>query len=500
MSPALILTAVLVYFLMLLGVGYITGRNANKDTYFLGNKQSIWWLVAFGMLSDSMSGVTFISVPGAVMYSKFYYMQVVIGYLLGYLVIAFVLLPLYYRLNVTSIYSYLGQRLGKEHEITGSLFFIISRLVGSAGRLFLTAFILQNYLFDAWGFPFWATVSIIIVLILLYTIKGGIRTLVFTDALQSFFLVGGLLTCIGILVYNLPEGWYSTVSNSPMFEWFNWDVKNKSFFPKALIGGAFICIAMTGLDQNMMQKNLTCKSLKDAQKNILSYGTVVFFVNVLFLSLGILMYAYASKFNINLPLNADNKVVTDGVFPLIALQKLGTFAGLAFMIGLAAATFSSADSVLTTLTTSAYVNVFKMDINTERTEQQKTNFRRILHISFAILLLMCILVFKEFHSESLINKILEIAALTYGPLLGLFGIGILTQSKPRGIGVVVACFLSPVLTYILSVYGKVWFNGYAFGLELLLINGIIAFVLLRILAEFQKKSSNPNLPVDYLEQ
>lgn len=489
MQPVYILIAIALYFLMLLTVGYITGKRAGKEAYFLGNKQSIWWLVAFGMLSDSMSGVTFISVPGDVLYSKFYYMQVVIGYLAGYLVIAFVLLPLYYRMGLTSIYTYLGKRFGPEHEITGSVFFILSRLIGSAGRLFLTAFILQKYLFNEWGFPFWGTVSVIIFLILVYTVKGGIRTLVFTDALQSFFLVGGLILCISILLYHLPHGWFETVTHSDLFVWFEGDAKSKWFFPKAFLGGAFICIGMTGLDQNMMQKNLTCKSLRDAQKNIISYGTVVFFVNILFLSLGVLLYAYAKEINLQLPLSDKGKVLTDNVFPLIALQKIGLVAGICFMTGLAAATFSSADSVLTTLTTSAYVNIFRLETNTSKTEMQKRNYRITLHIFFAVVLLLCILMFEQFNSKSLIGTILDIASLTYGPLLGLFAMGILTKSTPRGAGVVVACLLAPALSYLLSYNSKAWFNGYAIGLELLLINGIITFVLLYVVSLFTKPAT-----------
>jgi SSS family solute:Na+ symporter len=495
MSPLLIFIGLLSYFLVLLAIGYFTGRNANEDSYFLGNKQSIWWLVAIGMLSDSMSGVSFISVPGNVLKNNFYYLQVVIGYVIGYLVIAYVLLPLYYKQNLTSIYSYLNNRFGSIHQKTGALFFVLSRLTGSAGRLFLTAVILQKFLFSQWNIPFVFTVAIIIILILTYTIKGGIKTLVFTDALQSLFLVGGLLVCIVIMVSQTPsvvqEGAFNVVKNSDYSGIFNFDFWSKSFFLKHIIGGAFLCIAMTGLDQNMMQKNLSCKSLNEAQKNMLTTAGVVLFVNLLFLSLGVFMIEFLKNADPKLldpNQYADHKVLTDMFFPHIALNLLGPVAGMAFVLGLSAATFSSADSVLTTLTTSTYIDVLGLENRLDLSVKQKHKRRVMLHIAFSILLLLTILVFYEFTKTTVINLILDIASYTYGPLLGLFALGIFTKSQPKGWGILIISLLVPSICYYLVNFQ---FNEmkYQIGYELLLINGILSFWGYWILGKFQTKSS-----------
>lgn len=480
MQPWLIILVFSLYFVMLLSVGYITGRKANKESYFIGNRQSIWWLVAFGMLSDSMSGVTFISVPGDVSNSNFFYMQVVLGYVVGYAAIAFILLPLYYKMQLTSIYSYLGQRFGKSQQMTGAAYFVTSRLIGSSARLFLTAAILQTYLFDAMGFPFWASVSLIILLMLAYTIKGGIRTLVFTDAIQSLFLVGGLVLCVFALLQGLPDkGIVNLVSESGHSEWFNFDWTSMSYFWKHFLGGAFICITMTGMDQNMMQKNLSCRNLSDARKNILSYGVVVFLVNIVFLSLGALMIQFVDAHGIEIPLKADGKPNTDAVFPLLVLgNHLGLAAGIAFLLGLAAATFSSADSVLTTLTTSTYIDFLHLEKSEKFSEKKKKQFRNILHAGFAFLLLAGILVFRELDNQSLITTVLMLAGYTYGPLLGLFAFGIFTKLKPKGSWSVAVCLISPVLTYVISSIPNESIGGYKFGFELLIINGLITFLLL----------------------
>ena len=493
MSPLLIFIGLASYFLILLSIGYITSKSAGEDGYFLGNKQSIWWLVAIGMLSDSMSGVSFISVPGNVFAAKFYYLQVVIGYVIGYLVIAYVLLPLYYKHNVTSIYSYLNTRFGTIHQKTGALFFVLSRLTGSAGRLFLTAAILQNFLFSQWDIPFVVTVAFIIGLILAYTIKGGIRTLVFTDALQSVFLVGGLVVCIAIMISKTPsvvnQGAFHVVANSELSQIFNFNFWQKTFFLKQIIGGMFLCIAMTGLDQNMMQKNLSCKSLGEAQKNMLTTAGVVFFVNLLFLSLGIFMIEYLKSVDPALldPNHyADKKVLTDMFFPHIALDLLGPIAGMAFVLGLSAATFSSADSVLTTLTTSTYIDVLGIDSREDLTVEQKPKRRVILHIAFSVLLLLAILVFYAFVKTTVINLVLDIANYTYGPLLGLFTLGIFTKAKPKGWGVLIISLLAPILCYLLVNY-VAKDAKYQIGYELLLINGGLSFVGYYLLSEIQNK-------------
>jgi Na+/proline symporter len=498
MSPLLIFIGLASYFLVLLAIGYFTGRNATEDGYFLGNKQSIWWLVAIGMLSDSMSGVSFISVPGNVLKNNFYYLQVVIGYVIGYLVIAYVLLPLYYKQNLTSIYSYLNNRFGGIHQKTGALFFVLSRLTGSAGRLFLTAVILQKFLFSQWNIPFVVTVAIIIILILTYTIKGGIKTLVFTDALQSLFLVGGLLVCIIIMVVQTPsvvhQGAVSVVLESDYSAIFNFDFWSKSFFLKHIIGGAFLCIAMTGLDQNMMQKNLSCKSLNEAQKNMLTTAAVVLFVNLLFLSLGIFMIEFLKNADPKLldPNHyADHKVLTDMFFPHIALNLLGPIAGMAFVLGLSAATFSSADSVLTTLTTSVYIDVLGLESRADLSVEQKHKRRVILHIAFSVLLLLTILVFYQFAKTTVINLILDIATYTYGPLLGLFTLGIFTKSQPKGWGILFISLLVPSVCYYLVNY-QMNAMKYQIGYELLLINGALSFLGYWILGMFQSKSTIEN--------
>ncbi len=500
MSPEFIFTGLIGYFLILLVIGYFTGKNANENSYFLGNKQSIWWLVAIGMLSDSMSGVSFISVPGNVFKSNFYYMQVVIGYVIGYLVIAYILLPLYYKQNLTSIYSYLNNRFGAIHQKTGALFFVLSRLSGSAARLYLTAVILQKFLFSQWNIPFVITVAFIILLILLYTIKGGIKTLVFTDALQSVFLVGGLLVCIVIMVSKTPSieqsGAFNLVIDSDLSRIFNFNFWSKTYFVKHILSGAFLCIAMTGLDQNMMQKNLSCKSLKEAQKNMVTTAVVVFFVNILFVSLGIFMIEFLKYADINM-LNSKN---TDMFFPHIALNLLGPVAGMAFVLGLSAATFSSADSVLTTLTTSSYIDIFGIDHRTDLSEKQKHQQRIVLHISFAVLLLFTILLFYSFSKSTVIDLVLEIATYTYGPLLGLFALGIFTKSNPRGWGVFIISLLVPTLCFVLVKYGMPALNEslmahgiipeqYQIGYELLLFNGLFSMLGYYLLGKFQTSKS-----------
>jgi len=487
MNPTVILIGLVSYFLVLLIIGFITGRKANEDSYFLGNKQSIWWMVALGMLSDSMSGVSFISVPGAVYTEQFAYLQVVMGYVLGYLVIAYLLLPLYYKSNVTSIYEYLEQRFGGVSQKTGAFFFVISRLLGAGGRLFLTALVFQQFLFQPLGLPFQVTVAVIILLILTYTVKGGIKTLVFTDALQSVFLIGGLVICI-ISMVNSPQlshikPFEILSMKSDFTQIFNWDFYSKQYFWKYFLGGMFITIAMTGLDQNMMQKNLSCKSLKDAQKNMLVTAGVVFFVNVLFLSLGLFMIEFLKNSGGILMDPTTGKVSTDLFFPTIALQRLGMFAGLAFVLGLSAATFSSADSVLTTLTTSTYVDIFTIP-KKNWSNQLKHKYRVVLHLTYSVLLYLCILGFYKYSDGAVINVVLGLANYTYGPLLGLFALGMFTKVKPKNIAIVIVSLIVPLLCwyfgkneFVSNMLGIEPLNWkYQFGYELLLLNGLGSFL------------------------
>jgi Na+/proline symporter len=454
-----------------LTIAWYTSRKATSISYYLGNKQSPWFLVAFGLIGDSLSGVTFVSIPGAVVNDKFSYMQIVLGYLVGYFVIAKVLLPLYYRLKLTSIYSYLGERFGSSSEKTGSFFFILSRLIGAAFRLYISAAVLQIFIFNQWGIPFWLTTTIVIGLILLYTYRGGIKTLVWTDSVQSGFLLLGVILSIIVIARELSldfTGMISTVKNSPYSQIFFWDWHEKNFFFKQFFSGVFIAIVMTGLDQNMMQKNLSLKSLPDAQKNIYWFSSILIFVNLFFVSLGALLYTYATSKGITLP------VKTDELFPMLALTQLGVFAAVVFMLGITAATFSSADSVLTTLTTSFCIDILKMKSDKESLKQKNT--RHLVHVSFAVLLLLVIIVFREINNDAVINSVFKVAGYTYGPLLGLFAFGLYTKFSVRDKFVPVVCIIAPVISYLLDINSVELFNGYKFGFEILILNGLLTFI------------------------
>lgn len=478
MSPYVIISVLVGYFCLLLLISWFTSRNAGESEYFIGNKKSPWYAVAFGMIGDSLSGVTFISVPGTVGTAQFSYMQLVFGYFFGYIVITQVLLPVYYKLNLTSIYTYLRQRFGSYSEKTGSFYFLLSRTLGAAGRLFLAVTVIQLFVFTPLGVPFEISVAIVIILMLVYTYKGGIKTLVWTDVLQSSVLLLGVILSIAAISSNMGLGWsgmVKTVAESDYNQIFFWDWKEKSFFPKQFIGGMFIAIAMTGLDQNMMQKNLSCPNLKDAQKNIRWFSVVLIFVNIFFLALGALIYAYIQNNGIDIPLTASGKPNTDHLFPMLALNHLGMFAAIVFILGLVAATFSSADSVLTTLTTSFYIDVLHAEENPKYNEKKRTQLRHIIHIAFAVLLLLVILIFKWLNQDAIINTVLTVAGYTYGPLLGLFAFGLLTKRIAQDKAVPIICLITPVVCFILSTYSKEWFGGYNFGHELLLLNGLLTF-------------------------
>ncbi|MES2628314.1 MAG: sodium:solute symporter [Bacteroidota bacterium] len=491
MTPTLIIAVIGLYFAILVGIAWITSRNADSDSYFLGNKTSPWIAVAFGMLGDSLSGVTFISVPGAVGAAKFSYLQLVLGYLVGYFIISRILLPLYYRMNLTSIYSYLEERYGRNAQKTGAFFFILSRMLGAAGRLFLAVTVIQFFVFSKldvphWlnpsgtGVPFWLSVSIIILLIFVYTYKGGIKTLVWTDTFQSSVLLLAVVASVVVIASNLDlsfGGVVSTIKNSEYSQVFFWDWAPKNFFFKQFLGGAFIAVVMTGLDQNMMQKNLSCRSLGDAQKNMEWFSLVMALVTIFFLCLGALLWTYANKIGLELPLNSAGKPDTDTLFPNLALNHLGLWAGLLFIVGLTAATFSSADSVLTTLTTSFYVDFLEYD-KKGLTEKKKTNARHIIHIAFAVILLIVILLFKQLNSSAVIDTVLKVATYTYGPLLGLFAYGIFTKTKTRDALVPLICLLAPLVSYLIDINSVKWLGGYQFGNELLLLNGGITALML----------------------
>lgn len=488
MSPVAILSCIAAYFCFLLAIAWFTSRNATNDSYFLGNKASPWYAVAFGMIGDSLSGVTFISVPGAVGKSAFSYLQIVFGYVLGYAVIAFVLLPLYYRLNLISIYSYLHGRFGSWSQRTGSGFFILSRTLGAAARLFLAASVIQTFVFDAWGVPFWLSVAMIIGLMLAYTYKGGIKTLVWTDTFQSLFLLIGVLLSIVAISRQLDLDWsgmLKTVGESAHSQVFFWDAKEGTYFWKQFFGGAFIAIVMTGLDQNMMQKNLSCRSLREAQINMVSFSLVVVLVNFCFLALGALLYAYASAKGVTLPER------TDHLFPMLALQHLGTFAAVVFILGLTAATFSSADSVLTTLTTSFCIDILGTEQRKDLDEARKTALRHRVHVGFAFVLLLTILAFQAVGTPSIIGAVLKLANYTYGPLLGLFAFGLLCDWRVRDGWVPVVCGVPPVVCYLLDTNSKAWLSGYSFGNELLILNGVLTVAGLLLIRQREHAQFKP---------
>lgn len=476
MSPALILSCIGVYFAVLLGIAWVTSRNAGSSAYYLGSKSSPWYVVAFGLIGDSLSGVTFISVPGSVQDQKFSYLQLVLGYMVGYVVIGAVLLPLYYRMNLTSIYGYLRERFGTVSQRTGAAFFLLSRLLGAAARLFLAATVVQTFVFDAWGVPFWLSVSGIIALILLYTYRGGIKTLVWTDTFQSTFLLLGVVISIAIMMRKMgldARGLVDTLVQSPHTKTFFWgDWHSPDYFWKQFLSGIFIAVVMTGLDQNSMQKNLSCPNLKDAQKNLYWFGLVVVLVNALFLCLGALLYAYCASQGIEIPKQ------TDHLFPSLALRQLGPLAAIVFVIGLTAATFSSADSVLTTLTTSFCIDILGWKESELSDARDQTRRRHLVHLLFAILLLLVILAFRWWNNQAIIGVVLKLATYTYGPLLGLFSFGLLSRRQVRDGWVPWICIASPLLCLILERHSAEWFSGYRFGFELLMLNGLLTALML----------------------
>lgn len=472
MNPTLVIALIGGYFLMLIVVAQFTSKGANTQTFFTANRQSPWYLVAFGMIGASLSGVTFISVPGEVGNSFFSYFQVVIGYLLGYFVIGAVLMPLYYRLNLVSIYGYLEQRFGFWSYKTGSGFFLLSRVVGASFRLFLVAIVLQTALFDAYGIPFWISVLVTILLIWVYTFKGGIKTIVWTDTLQTLFMLTAVVITIIIITKEL--GWsigdaIANIQESEMSKIFYWDWSNARFFPKQFISGALIAIVMTGLDQDMMQKNLTCRNLKEAQKNIFGFSVVLIFANLLFLGMGALLFMYANSKGIEIPTR------TDTLYPLLALNHLGTFAGVVFLLGIIAAAYSSADSALTALTTAFCVDFLNFE---KKEEEEKKKTRLKVHIGFSVILFLVILIFNAINDDSVINSIFKAAGYTYGPLLGLFSFGLLTKRQVLDKYVLPVCLAAPVLSYFIDIASGSWF-----GFFILALNGALTFIGLFIISK-----------------
>ncbi|WP_291870234.1 sodium:solute symporter [Maribacter sp.] len=477
MTSTHILLLIAAYFLLLLLISYFTGKNDSNVDFFKAGKQSPWYLVAFGMIGASLSGVTFISVPGWVASSEFSYMQVVFGYMVGYFVIAYILLPIYYRLNVTSIYQYLEQRFGSTSYKVGAISFFVSRVLGASFRLFLVALVLQEFVFDDLNVRFEITVALSILLIWVYTFRGGIKTIVWTDTLQTLFM----LVAVGLSIYFINDklNWSFTefLASEELTEYskiiFTEDFFSKNHFIKSFLGGLFIAICMTGLDQDMMQKNLTCKSLKDAQKNVVSFGLVLVVVNFVFLLLGALLFIYANKMNIAIPL-LDGKAKTDLLFPEIALNSdLGPVIAITFMLGLIAAAYSSADSALTSLTTSFCIDFLGIE-KKEDNHQKKT--RKLVHIGMSILLIIVVIAFKYVLDTNVIDGLLQVATYTYGPLLGLFTFGIFTKHKIKDKYTWVVAAISVVLIYVFASIPPEILGGYKVGYELLPINGLLTFI------------------------
>jgi Na+/proline symporter len=484
MQPIYLLSLIAAYFCLLLVIAYFTGKSDSNEAFFKANKKSTWYIVAFGMVGASLSGVTFISVPGWVQSSEFSYMQIVLGYMVGYLVIAYVLIPIYYNLQVTSIYEYLKLRFGPTSHKTGFVFFFVSRVLGASFRLFLVASVMQYFIFDAWHVPFEITVIISILLIWIYTFKGGIKTIVWTDTLQTLFMLFAVGATIYIILIKLNLS-VTDIFTAPEFDkytkiFFTDDFNGKKHFVKSFLGGMFIAIAMTGLDQDMMQKNLTCKNTKEAQWNVISLGFVLIIVNFVFLTLGALLFVYADKFGIQIPI-VDGTPKTDLLFPEIALRgDLGMSIGIIFILGLIAAAYSSADSALTSLTTSYCIDY--LDIEKRAIEKQKA-IRKRTHIAISILLILVIIVFRYVLKENVISSLLQVASYTYGPLLGLFAFGIFTKFNIKDKYVWVISITSVLITYLLNANSTTIFNGYEFGYELLIVNGLLTFIGLYVIKE-----------------
>lgn len=483
LSPGLIATLIIAYFAMLIVVAWRTSRNADNSSFFLAGRKAPWILVAIGMIGTSISGVTFISIPGVVgaggNNQAFSYLQLVLGNLFGYFIIATVLLPLYYRLQLTSIYTYLEERLGFYAYKTGAAYFLISRTIGSSFRLFLAANVVDMFVTGPMGIPFWLTVVITIGLIWVYTFKGGVATIIYTDTLQTIFL----LSALALSVYTISNalGWnmvemFGEISRSEYGRVFFFDsgIGDPNNFFKQFISGALIAIAMTGLDQDLMQKNLSCKNIKDAQKNMLTFTSIFLLVNILFLSLGAMLYLYAAKEGIQLPMNASGKLNSDLVYPTLALEHMSVATAICFMLGIIACTYASADSALTALTTSFCIDFLNFN-KSNAPEQQKERTRVWVHVGFSLLTLVQILVFKLLNNDAVISSLFKIAGYTYGPLLGLFMFGILTKRAVRDQWVVLVCIIAPVLTYTIDVYAEKLY-GFKFGFLNIAVNGLLTML------------------------
>lgn len=488
MSPVLILAVAAGYFGMLLGIAWLTGRRADAGGYFLGNRRSPWLVVALGLIGDSLSGVSYVSVPGKVATDRFSYLQVVLGYVLGYAVIAYVLLPVYYQWGLTSIYQYLGGRFDGWAQRTGAGCFLVSRLLGAAARLLLAVNVFQTFVFGAWGVPFGVTSAVVVGLMLVYTLRGGIQTLVWTDIFQSGFLVLGVVLSYGLLVRALGWGVADVarlLADSPLTRVVVWDWRAADYFWKQFLSGAAVAVVMTGLDQNNMQKTLSCRSLPEAQRNLMVFTPVMVAVNGVILALGALLYEFARVRGLALPGR------TDQLFPLIALQHLGTVAAVVFVLGLTAATFNSADSVLTTLTTSFCLDFLGWERRAGEPDGRQGVLRRRVHLGFAGVLLLVLWGLKPLADRlPVIDLVLKLAGYTYGPLLALFGLGLFTRIRVGGPAVPWICLGGAAVSGWLDFHSGQWLGGYRLGFELLLLNGALTAAGLALGARVRQRAAD----------
>ncbi|HYK76709.1 MAG TPA: sodium:solute symporter [Daejeonella sp.] len=494
MAPAVLLSFLIGYFLLLIAVSYFTSRNSSDNsTFFIANRNSKWYLVAFGMIGTALSGVTFISVPGEVgnlAGNQFKYFQFVLGNAIGFIIIATILLPLYYRMQLTSIYTYIEQRLGTWSYKTAASIFLLSRTIGSSFRLYLVVIVLQRFIFDSYGVPFWVTVIISLGLIWSYTYKGGLKTIIITDTLQTVFLVSSVILTIyficSSLNLNIPQA-FETIKESGYSKIFFFEdfVTSKFHISKQLLGGIFVTIAMTGLDQDLMQKNLSCKNIGEAQKNMFTFTAVFVVINLFFLSVGALLYVYAAKNGIEIPVDAHTgKVRTDFLFPEIALNYLSVVPAIVFMLGLTAATFATTDSALTALTTSFCVDFLSFDKKENINAPSVVRTRHLVHIGFSFLMFLVVILFNAVNNASVVSAIFLVASYTYGPLLGLYGFGLFM--KKRGLRdklVPFICLISPAVCYFLNANSKTLLGGYTFDNELIVVNGLITFIGLLLISK-----------------
>ncbi len=472
MSSTLVVSVIVGYFLLLILISYVTGKSDSNDSFFLGDKQSPWYVVAFGMLGATLSGITFISVPGKVADSAFSYMQMTMGFFFGYLIISLVLIPLYYRMNLISIYGYLKDRFGNSSYKTGASFFLLSRVIGASLRLYIVANVLQMAIFDSWGIPYIVTVLITILLIWVYTFRSGIKTIIWTDTLQTLFMLLAVGTSIYLISEELNLGFVAlvdTIKESEYSQVLFWE--GNLHFGKQFFAGIFIAIVMTGLDQDMMQKNLSCRSKEDAQKNLYWFSGALVVVNLVFLSLGALLYIYAEQKGIT--------ATKDALFPKVALNGgLGIGVGIIFILGLIAAAYSSADSALTSLTTSFCVDI--LDFDKEGDQQHQIQVRKLIHLIFSLILVVVIMIIKSLNDDSVIDALFKLAGYTYGPLLGLYAFGLFTKWSVKDKWVPLVCVVSPFITHYINLNSETWFN-YVFSFELLILNGILTFIGLGLL-------------------